>query len=341
MLEVFGKNPSGERLRRIQQSINYKDSSFQNLLPTEVMLKGVSIFKMLKDFANKPKSVLPSKAIPSVKTNLKNISYEAPTIVWFGHSSYIIISKEITILVDPVLDSYASPVEVFGKPFAGASVYSVEDLPKIDIVLLTHDHYDHLDFKTIKKLISKKTNFYAALGVGAHLERWGVSPEQITEFDWWEKKTINDNIEIISVPSRHFSGRGITRGKTLWSAFVLKLNLYNLFLGGDSGYDGTFKNIGEEYGPFDLAILETGQYGENWPYIHMKPEESVQAALDLKARVILPVHWAKFTLAFHEWNDPIIRVRKAAALKHLRVTTPRIGEPVVLEHSYPESEWWL
>jgi L-ascorbate metabolism protein UlaG (beta-lactamase superfamily) len=341
MLEVFGKNPAGERLKRIEQSINYKGASFQNLLPTEVTLKGVSIFKMLKDFASKPKTVIPSKAVPTVKTDLKNINTENPAIIWFGHSSYLIISKEITILVDPVLDSHASPVEIFGKPFPGTSVYSVEDLPKVDIVLLTHDHYDHLDYKTIKKLIGKTTGFYTSLGVGAHLECWGVKPESITEFDWWEKKTIKNGIEIVAVPSRHFSGRGIQRGKTLWSAFVLKLNQYRLFIGGDSGYDGTFKTIGEEYGPFDLAILETGQYGEDWPYIHMKPEESVQAGLDLKAKVVLPVHWAKFSLAFHEWNDPIVRVKKEAALKHLRITTPQIGEPVVLNQSFPETEWWL
>jgi L-ascorbate metabolism protein UlaG (beta-lactamase superfamily) len=340
MMDVFGKNPTGRRLERIRQSMNYKNSSFQNLLPTEVTLKDASILKMMRDFINKPKSVVPPKAIPSVKTDLKNLKTDTPAIIWFGHSSYIIISEDLTILIDPVFDSHASPVSLFGKPFPGTNTYSLDDLPKIDIVLLTHDHYDHLDYKTVKRLIGRTDYFYASLGIGSHLEHWGVKPEQIVEFDWWEKKEVKEGIEIIATPSRHFSGRGIRRGQTLWSSFILKINEYKIFAGGDSGYDGTFKNIGEEYGPFDLAILETGQYGKDWPYIHMKPEESVQAGLDLKAEAVLPVHWAKFTLALHAWNEPIVRVVNEARRKGLKITTPQIGEPVILGEQLPQSKWW-
>mgnify|MGYP002653050535 CR=1 FL=1 len=213
-------------------------------------------------------------------------------------------------------------------------------LPAIDLLVLTHDHYDHLDYTTIKALAPRVRRFCTALGVGAHLERWGIPAEKITEFDWWETQPVAEATTLTAVPARHFSGRSLQRGKTLWTAFVLKLHGYSLFLGGDSGYDDQFKKIGDQYGPFDLAILECGQYGRDWPNIHMFPEETAQAAQDLRAATLLPVHWGKFVLANHPWNEPIERLVKRATEQQLPLATPRIGEPVRLGATYPQTVWW-
>ncbi|MBB6003273.1 MBL fold metallo-hydrolase [Arcicella rosea] len=338
--KVFGVNPSGSRLARIEKSPNYKDGSFQNLSVTEVMPKDASYWGLLKDFLNKPKTVEPAQAIPSIKTDLKNLKAEKPTIVWFGHSSYLIKSKSVNVLVDPVFSGAASPISFFGKAFNGTDAYEVEDFPNIDILILSHDHYDHLDYLTISKLLPKVKKFYTALGVGAHLEHWGVKPENIVELDWWESQKITDNLIITSTPARHFSGRGFTRGKTLWSSFVLNIDGYNIFIGGDSGYDYHFKTIGEKFGPFDIALLENGQYGKDWPLIHTTPEETAKVAEELKTKVLMPVHWAKFVLGYHPWNEPINRLTKSLAKTDIKLTTPMIGEPVVLDSIYPQKVWW-
>jgi L-ascorbate metabolism protein UlaG (beta-lactamase superfamily) len=242
--------------------------------------------------------------------------------------------------VDPVFSGNASPSSFFAKAFAGANTYGVDDMPAtIEAVLLTHDHYDHLDYKTILRLKDRTNHFYTSLGVGAHLEFWGVEPGRITELDWWERCNIGD-MSLTATPARHFSGRSLKRGGAIWSSFVLKGPGYNLFLGGDSGYEEHFKTIGERFGPFDLAILECGQYGQNWPYIHMMPEQTVTAAQDLRAKTLLPVHWAKFTLSLHPWDEPIRRVTAAAAKAGLPLTTPRIGEPVIVNGHYPADAWW-
>lgn len=337
---VFGSNPTANRLERIKHSKNYRDGSFQNLAPTEVMRPGGSYWGMISDYINKPADNIPQMPIPSVKTDLKALTGSKPTIVWFGHSSYLIKSKETTILVDPVFSGSASPVSFFGKSFPGSDAYRVDDMPAIDLLILSHDHYDHLDYKTITQLIPKVKKFYTALGVGAHLERWGVPADRIVEFDWWEHQQIAPDLDLRAVPARHFSGRSFARGKTLWSAFVLNVHGYKLFLGGDSGYGAHFQEIGNTYGPFDLAILECGQYGKDWPNIHMFPEEVATAAQDLRAKTILPVHWAKFSLALHPWNEPIQRLLKKADEQGLDVTTPHIGEPIVLTESYPRAVWW-
>ncbi len=337
---TFGRDPAEARLERIKQSPNYRDGVFQNLEKTAVMRENASYMAMMNDFLHKDKDNIPPRPLPSVKTDLKALTDDKPTIVWFGHSSYLIKSKGINILVDPVFSGYASPVSFFGGAFAGSDVYKVEDMPDIDLLILSHDHYDHLDYKTITQLIPKVKKFYTALGVGAHLERWGVPADRIVEFDWNESQQVSPDISLTAVPARHFSGRSITRGKTLWTAYVMKLHGYKLFLGGDSGYGKHFQTIGDQYGPFDLAILECGQYGRDWPNIHIFPEEVITAAQDLRARTILPVHWAKFSLAMHAWNEPIKRLMKKAEQEGFDVTTPHIGEPVVLNSSYPRAVWW-
>lgn len=337
---VYGKNPRGKRLQKVEQSSNYRDGSFQNQHPTEVMRKDASYWQLTKDFIKKPDNNEPSAPIPSIETDLNKLNDSLPTIVWFGHSSYLIKIHGLTILVDPVLSGNASPVSFFGKAFAGSDVYKPEDMPSIDICIITHDHHDHLDYRTIKELHPKVKMFYTALGVGQHLEDWGVQTDKIVELDWWDTHTRPDSVSITAVPARHFSGRGLVRAKTLWAGFALNVNGTNILAGGDSGYDTHFKEIGERLGPFDIAMLECGQYGNDWPYIHMTPEETYKAALEINTKVLLPVHWAKFTLALHAWNEPIERLLKANENGALTITTPLIGEPIVLGSELPKQTWW-
>ncbi|ARK11194.1 MBL fold metallo-hydrolase [Fibrella sp. ES10-3-2-2] len=337
----FGANAAGERLARIRQSKNYRDGSFQNVDPTDVMRRDASYTTLLLDNFRKPTDVEPTAELPSVQTNLSTLPNTGTSLVWFGHSSYLIKSEGITLLIDPVLSGYASPVSFFGKAFPGSNVYTAAMMPKIDVLVLTHDHYDHLDYQTLVALRDRVTRVVAPLGVGAHLERWGYDPTRITELDWTEDVTISEGFSLTAVPARHFSGRGLQRGGSLWSAYVLDINTERIFLGGDSGYGPHFKAIGQQYGPFDIAMLECGQYGRDWPSIHMFPNEVAQAARDLHTKVLMPVHWAKFALAFHPWREPIRQLTEAVTpADSFALTTPRIGEPVMLKQPLPNSRWW-
>lgn len=341
ILKAMGKDPWGERLKKVQASANYKDGIFQNTSVTEVMTERGSFFKTFIKFLNKPKTTKPSRSLPSVKTDLKNLPDTNPVIVWFGHSSYLIKIDGKHILVDPVFSGYASPIKMgSAKSFEGANVYSVADMPAIDILLLTHDHYDHIDYKTVLELQPKTKKIVTSLGVCSHLEYWGIDTNKVTELDWGQSAEVIEGIKITSAPARHFSGRTFKRATTLWASFVLKTAKHSLYLGADSGYDRHFKEIGEKYGPFDIAILESGQYNEAWKSIHMMPEETVQASIDLKAKRLLPVHWAKFSLSLHPWNEPIERVVKKADELKVDITTPLIGEPIIINENYPATKWW-
>ena len=337
---VFGENPTGARLDRVTKSSHYKDGIFQNLKETPVMSPDVSYAKLTWGLLNKPDDTEPSDTIPSVKTDLKSLPDTAFSLVWFGHSSYLIKTNGKTFLVDPVFSGNASPVSFFGKSYPGADVYTVADFPKLDGIIISHDHYDHLDYSTITKLLPKTKHFYTALGVGQHLSPWGVDETKITELDWWESVKLSNGIELIATPARHFSGRGFSRFKTLWASFVLKTPDQSIYIGGDSGYDDHFKAIGDKYGPFDIALLECGQYNKQWPLIHMMPEETVQASIDLKAKVLMPVHWGKFTLAVHPWNEPINRAAKAADSLGVKIVTPKVGERMDLVDIPKNNSWW-
>lgn len=339
LLPIMGKRPSGQRLERIRQSPHYVNGKFQNPVPTGLLRGGVSFFKVLGQFIRKPRNTVPPAPLPSVRTDLRNLPEGAPVVVWFGHSSYLIKIGTKTILVDPVFSSHASPVSFITRAFPGTNVYGVSDLPAIDIVVITHDHYDHLDYHVIKQLAPSAGHFYVSLGVGSHLVYWGVGADRITELDWGEKAAVEGGM-LTATPARHFSGRGRGNGLTLWSSFVLKMDGYSIFLGGDSGYGPHFKSIGEQYGPFDLAVLECGQYGVYWPDIHMRPEETVAAAQDLGAKLLLPVHWGKFALSLHPWDEPVRRVVAAAGVAGVAIVTPLIGEPVVLGGRLPQQAWW-
>lgn len=328
---------------RIQQSPNFRNGAFQNLVDTPMMPDDVTYYKIIKDGLRRPKSIKPPVALPSVKTNLKQLTSDKPVLVWFGHSSYLIHINGINLLIDPVFSGRAAPVAGMVKAFDGANTYSVDDMPDIDIMIITHNHYDHLDKKTIKALKPKTKLFVTSLGVGKDIEgcySQGNHQPRIIEMDWLDSEIINEAISITSFPARHFSGRGIKRGGSLWSSFGLKIFGYHIFIGGDSGYGTHFKSIGEIAGKFDMALLECGQYNTSWPNIHMMPEQTVQAAIDLKAAVLMPVHWGKFALANHPWNEPINRLKLEADKKQLAITTPKIGEPVIVGESFPKSVWW-
>ena len=321
-------------------SPHFRNGAYHNQVPTEIMVKGTSTLKLLLKFFRKPPQAYPPAPVPTVHTDLKETPAGETAITWFGHSSYLVQDRGLNILVDPVFSNHASPVPFTVRAFQGSNVYSVKDLPGIDILIITHNHYDHLDARTIRRLRHRVKAVYTSLGVGRTLAHYGLPARLITEMDWWERKEIAPGASLTATPARHFSGRGLRRDGSFWSSFVYENNGRKIFIGGDSGYGPHFKEIGERSGPFDIAILESGQYNTQWPNIHMNPEEAVQAGRDLGAEVIMPVHWGKFALAFHPWNEPPARAVKAAAEKGMRITLPRIGEQVILDVSYPDAHWW-
>jgi L-ascorbate metabolism protein UlaG (beta-lactamase superfamily) len=336
----FGKLPSGERKERIKKSQQYQLGIFNNLEKTTLLAEGVSYLGMTIEYFSKGLNREPADTIPSVRTDLKSLP-DKPLLIWFGHSSYLLHLDGKNILVDPVFSDRPSPVQYVGKgSYPGTNVYTAEDFPPLDAIIISHDHYDHLDYHSIVKLREKTREFYVPLGVGEHLEHWGVDPKVIHEMDWWDKKELPGGMQLIATPARHFSGRGLVNNKTLWSSFVLISDSHRLFIGGDSGYDAAFKQIGMTYGPFDMVMIETGQYDKKWPSIHMMPEESVQACIDLRGKVFLPVHWGRFTLALHPWNEPVERALAEAEAKGVQITTPKIGEVVALDSAHTTSRWW-
>ena len=336
---MFGKSPSGSRLERIRQSSNYKAGSFQNQHFTPVMPEDAGIFKVLKDgLFNRDKRNKPTDSLPSRKIDLKKLDPAREVLVWFGHSSYFLQIDGKKILVDPVFSGNASPFSFMVKSFNGSDVYKPEEMPGIDYLLITHDHWDHLDDETVRKLTVGKV--ITGLGTGAHLERWGFNSEQIIELDWDERAVLESGLMVTATPGRHFSGRGLKRNQSLWCSFVLDTPSKKIFIGGDSGYDSHFVKIGNEHGPFDLALLECGQYNVYWKYIHMMPEQTVQAAIDLQARTFMPVHWAKFALAYHAWDESIDRVTKEAGRLGIPIVHPMIGEELNLNDFGGHKQWW-
>lgn len=342
MIPSFGQLPSGKRLSRIQSSPNYREGEFHNTFDTPMLAEGVTYPKMIYDFFfGKHPQTEPDRVLPSVKTDMRKISREEPSITWFGHSSYLLALNGKLILVDPVFSVRASPFGFVGSiAFPVSHPYTVDDIPDPDLLILTHDHYDHLDYASVLHFASRAPLIATSLGVGAHLEYWGVEAAKIREFDWWQSVQILDGLELTAVPSRHFSGRVFKRNQTLWSAFILKSGGKKVFVGGDSGYDGNFKIIGEWAGGFDFALLECGQYNEKWPNIHMMPEDTVQAGADLNAKAMMAVHWGKFKLATHPWTDPIERAYAKATQLNVRLATPRIGESMKLDSPIMGQTWW-
>lgn len=337
----FGRLPTGERRNLVRKSANYGKRKFNNRSFTPDLSEGTTYFQVFKKvvFEKDPRNK-PSGRIPSQHTNINALDPDEDTLIWFGHSSYYLFIDGLRVLVDPVFSGAASPVRGFARSFPGTDAYSAADFTAIDILFITHDHWDHLDYNTMLALQSKVKFVICPLGVGEHLERWGFSNEIIIEKDWDETVLLPGGFEVNSVAARHFSGRGFQRNKSLWISYVLKTPSKNIFIGGDSGYDSHFAEAGRKYGPFDVAILECGQYDESWKYIHMFPEQTVRAALDLNAKALFPVHWGKFALANHAWDEPIIRVLAVANEAKLPLLTPMIGEAVNLSDKATFGTWW-
>jgi L-ascorbate metabolism protein UlaG (beta-lactamase superfamily) len=339
----FGKAPAGNRLEQFQQSANFKNGKFQNIHLTPMLAQGHSMTGVLYNFIFKkfPRT-RPVGVIPSVKTDLKNVPISANVLIWFGHSSYFIQIEGKRFLVDPVFSGNASPVRNSNKSFKGANIYSAEDMPDIDFLLITHDHYDHLDYKTIMKLKPKIKRIICGLGVGEHFEYWNFDPTKIIEKDWNETLTISDNFMLHTAPARHFSGRGFTRNNTLWLSYILQTRNFKLYLGGDSGYDTHFAEIGKKFGGFDLALLDNGQYNVAWQAIHMLPSETLKAAKDLQTKRLFPVHNSKFKLANHPWDEPLKTISELNEKEyHFPLITPKVGEVVNLDDSTQTfTKWW-
>jgi len=337
----FGKPSTGGRLSRIHQSPNFRDNQFQNLSFTPTFAEDVSKYEMIRDGIFKiSKRKAPTTTLPSVKTNLLNLDPQKDILVWFGHSSYFMQIDGKKILVDPVFSGHASPFSFMVKSFKGSDIYTSDDFPDIDYLFITHDHWDHLDYKTVLKLKSKVGKIITSLGTGAHLEYWGFDSNSIVELDWSESARLDSGFQVTATSGRHFSGRGFKRNQSIWCSFVLQTPSKKIFIGGDSGYDTHFAKIGAEHGPFDLVLLECGQYNKSWKYIHMMPEQTVQAAIDLKAKTLMPVHWGKFALSLHAWDEPIQRVTKEAHRLNVPIIHPMIGEEVDLDNFGVQQEWW-
>lgn len=339
MIEALGKLPSGSGLERIKGKANYTAKGFVNLSHTPMMAEDTSYFKVFRDMLNRPKTSAPPRVIPSVKTDLSQLPDSEPVLVWFGHSSYLLRVNQVNILIDPVFSGNASPFSFMVNAFKGSNVYGVDDMPEIDILVITHDHYDHLDYKTIKLLRNKVQSVVCSIGVAPHLIYWGYPQEKITELYWGESASVS-GLKFTAASARHFSGRSLVRNRSLWSSFIVQSAQHQIYIGGDSGYDSHFKTIGEQFGAFDLAILECGQYNKAWKYIHMTPEETVQASIDLNAKVLMPVHWGKFTLALHPWDEPIERAHAHAEKLQVKITSPKIGEVLQLNRYMPAEKWW-
>ncbi|WP_372773330.1 MBL fold metallo-hydrolase [Mangrovibacterium sp.] len=340
----FGGKLKGERLARAQQSPNFKDGKFQNPVETVMQTDDMPFFKILREFLFAKGDRVPSGLIPVVAVHPENFEQKVDNarVTWLGHSTLLIEINNKRILVDPVFGESVSPFSFLGtKAFEYSQNYSLNDLPQIDLVIISHDHYDHLDYSVINALKDREVPFVTALGVGAHLEYWGIQPERITELDWWESYDFDHSVHLTATPSRHFSGRGLTnRFSTLWASWVIDGGSEKLFFGADSGYYPGFKSIGEKFGPFDLVMLECGQYSQYWPLIHLAPEETYQVAVDLKAKALLPIHWAKYKLSIHPWKEPVERLLKAAVNDSLWIATPRIGESFQPKVRTPHSYWW-
>ena len=338
----FGKGSSKEQKDKYAVLSTYENGRFLNQNPTTM---DIHYWNLFKEFLKRSPKRKPTVDIIVQKIDsiiLGNNNTQRARLTWFGHSTILLEIESKKILIDPMFGETPSPISLFGaKRYSKELPVEIEKLPFIDAVILSHDHYDHLDYESIQKLKGKVGKYFTPLGVGNHLIEWGVAKEKINVLNWWE--TIEfDSIMLICTPARHFSGRGIfDRATTLWCSWVIKGKKDNIFYSGDSGYDTHFKKIGEKYGPFDISLMECGQYHKDWKLFHMMPEESVQASIDLKSKLALPIHWGAFTLSLHDWTDPIERMIKKANELNLPVTTPKIGEAVVLgQATFPTEKWW-
>ncbi|PIB37485.1 hypothetical protein BFP72_08840 [Reichenbachiella sp. 5M10] len=339
----FGGKQSPADLEAYDRLDHHENGGFVNLIPTEMDMSVANIMSILKDqFFGKAERAPHTKIIPEHLDSLEVVRNQKTRVTWFGHSAILLEMDGAKILIDPMLGDVPAPHPMLGKSrFTEGLPLAIEKIPHLDAVIISHDHYDHLDYGSIQKLKEKVGRFYVPLGVDAHFERWGVNPDRIEVLNWWDETSLG-SIGLVLTPSRHFSGRGLgDRNATLWGSWVFRGKHETMYFSGDSGYGPHFKAIGEKYGPFDFAMMECGQYDPRWSAIHMSPEETAQAGVDVQAKVIMPIHWGAFVLAFHDWRDPVWRVSQRAKELSLSLITPQIGQPITMDSLdvlYPK--WW-
>lgn len=339
---MFGALPEGKRLELIQKSDNYKDGRFRNIVETPTLSKGYSMAgEVWKTFAKSNPRKVPTDVIPSVKTNLKTLNPNENVMIWFGHSSFFLQIEGVKILVDPVFSGNASPIPGSVKSFKGTDIYSAEDMPEIDYLLLSHDHYDHLDYETIVALKRKIKTIVCGLGAGAHFEKWGFNANQILEKDWGQNVDAKNGIKIFTESTHHDSGRTFRSGQSLWVSFYIQAPSMNIYYSGDGGYDARFKEISQKYPKIDWAIMECGQYDKAWQSVHELPEEMAMATAQLQAKNMIPIHNSKFALAKHPWDEPLNKITEYSKDKSYRLATPLIGEKVDLNsQTQVFQQWW-
>lgn len=341
--KVFGGKPTRQQKIKYSQYPNHKQGKFTNLMP-QFMVTDADDFI---DDSMHPKSTRrPDFDIPFVKIDPTSLSQKTKhtRITWFGHSTLLLEMDGKNIMIDPMFGEVPSPVSFIGqKRYSKGLPLNIDELPPIDAVLITHDHYDHLDYKSILKIKNKVKQFYVPLGLSAHLLAWNIPSSKIEELNWYETATL-EGIQLTLTPSHHYSGRSLNdRFESLWGGWVIKGSLDNIYLSGDGGYGPHFKQIGDEYGPFDFAMIECGQYSRYWRQNHLFPEQSARVGVDVGAQLMMPIHWGAFTLAMHRWDDPVKRFLTKAKEFDIPVTTPKIGEQIVLGKAtidQPKSAWW-
>lgn len=343
-LDTLGAAPKGERLARIQRSPNYRDGAFRNPDATTTMRPG-SMWPMLRQWFGGDEQRVPPGPLPIVsltKADFGHLPASGLRATWLGHSTVLVEIDGARILFDPVWARRASPSTLIGPRRFHEPPLALEDLPPLDAIIASHDHYDHLDRGVVRALArsasQSRARFVVPLGVGAHLERWGVAPDRITELDWSESTTVGP-LTLTATPARHFSGRGLTDGNhTLWASWSVAGPVHRVFHSGDTGPFGGFGDIGTAHGPFDLTFIKVGAYGDHWPDIHLTPEQAVEAHALLRGRLLLPIHWGTFNLAYHAWDEPAERV--VAAAGGSAIVMPRPGESVEPRAAKPVERWW-
>lgn len=340
---VFGSGCSTSSEKQVGHSgAQMEKGKFQN---TEMSYQNT--FGKLMDISWEFIRAKRSEPQPQVNLPVEPISFQqlqnadSPVLYRLGHSSVLIKLDGEFFLTDPVFSERSSPVQWAGPKRFHETPLAIEDLPRLKAVVISHDHYDHLDKETLKQLSAKVEYFVTPLKVGQRLVDWGLDPKRVIEKDWWESVQLG-SVKLIATPAQHFSGRGVfDKDETLWASWVIQGEQANLFFSGDSGYFGGFKEIGERYGPFDITMVETGAYNELWSEIHMLPEQSVQAHMDLKGKAMLPIHNSTFDLALHDWYEPLERVSIAAEQNQVQLLTPVMGEQVSIKAPAQSVAWWL
>jgi L-ascorbate metabolism protein UlaG (beta-lactamase superfamily) len=338
---AVGARPSGERAERVARSPQYRDGQFRNRADTSTAPTLDSGKRALREYREGRGATTPAGPIPLVSAApAPDASPTGLHVTWYGHASSLVEIDGARVLIDPVWGERVSPSPLVGPRRLHRPPVAVDALPKIDAIVISHDHYDHLDLPTVRALLrTQQAPFVVPLGVGAHLERWQVPAERIIELDWSEQVELA-GITLTSTAAQHFSGRLFARDGTLWSSWVLAGPLHKVFYTGDSGYFDGYAAIGEQYGPFDLTLVQVGAYSDAWTSIHMTPEEGVAAHLDVRGGVLVPVHWATFVLAMHPWTEPIDRLWAEAKAHDVVLAVPRPGERIDVATPPSVDGWW-